>query len=191
MVLPNAVLIPNALLPLRIFEPQYRQMLRWCLERDRLFSIALKKQGADDSTAENFSAVGALGLVRACVGADDGTSNLILQGLVRVQFGNLLRAEPFRVAEIREFQSDCPNLVEAEALGSKVVEMCAKIHEDTQVAPAALLQKLRHVSNPELLADIVTQTFVRDPAHQQRLLEEASVSERMRCLIRFLQTTSA
>ncbi len=35
MVLPNAVLVPNALLPLHIFEPQYRAMLRWCLERDR------------------------------------------------------------------------------------------------------------------------------------------------------------
>ena len=88
MVLPNAVLIPNALLPLRIFEPQYREMLRWCLERDRFFCVAMKKPGEADSAALNFMAIGGLGLVRACVGVEDGTSNLILQGLVRVKFGS-------------------------------------------------------------------------------------------------------
>ena len=189
MVLSNTVLIPNALLPLHIFEPQYREMLRWCLERDRLFCVALMKSGANESAAENFAPVGGIGLVRACVGAGDGTSNLILQGLARVKFGNLPQAEPFRIAEIREFPSACPNRLVAEALGTKVVELCAKLHESGEELPAGLLQKLGHVTKPELLADIVTQTFVRDPLQQQRLLEEASVSERLRILIRYLQGT--
>jgi Lon protease-like protein len=187
MVLPNAVLIPNALLPLHIFEPQYRAMLRWCLERDRLFCIALRQAGAAESAAANFLPVGGIGLVRACVGAEDGTSNLILQGLARVKFGELVQREPFRIARILEFPSDCPNLVEAEALGVKGGEICGKLHEQGRELPAALVEKLRHVTDPELLADIVTQTFLREPAQQQRLLEEASVSERMRLLIRYLQ----
>ena len=185
MVLPNVVLIPNALLPLHIFEPQYREMLRWCLERDRLFCIALTEAG--ETAMENFSTIGGIGLVRACVAAEDGTSNLILQGLARVRFENLLQTEPFRMAEIREFPSDCPNLVEAEALGVKVVEMCAKLHEEGRELPEGLVDKLRHVTNPELLADIVTQTFVREAREQQRVMEEASVSGRMRLLIRYLQ----
>jgi Lon protease-like protein len=187
MVLPNAVLVPNALLPLHIFEPQYRAMLRWCLERDRLFCVAMRRAGEKDSTMANFLPVGGIGLVRACVGAEDGTSNLILQGLARVKFGSLVQTEPFRIARIDEFQSDCPNLVEAEALGTKVVEICGKLHEEGREMPAALVEKLKHVTNPELLADIVTQTFLREPMQQQRLLEEVSVSERMRLLIRYLQ----
>lgn len=187
MVLPNVVLVPNALLPLHIFEPQYREMLRWCLERDRFFCIAMEAPEREDAAPENFAPIGGLGLVRACVGAEDGTSNLILQGLARVKFGNLLQSEPFRMAEIREFQSDCPNAVEAEALGTKVVELCEQLQKQGQELPAALVEKLRQVTNPELLADIVTQTFVREPAHQQRLMEEASVSERMRLLIRYLK----
>ncbi len=187
MVLPNAVLIPNALLPLHIFEPQYRAMLRWCLERDRLFCVAMRQPGASDSTAPNFLPIGGIGLVRACVGAEDGTSNLILQGLSRVRFGSLVQTDPFRIARVSEFPSDCPNLVEAEALGAKVVEICGKLHEQGREMPAALVEKLRHLTNPELLADIVTQTFLREPMQQQRLLEEVSVSERMRLLIRYLQ----
>jgi Lon protease-like protein len=187
MVLPNAVLVPNALLPLHIYEPQYRAMLSWCLERDRLFCLAMRRPGGDESTAENFLPVGGIGLVRACVAEEDGTSNLILQGLARVRFGTLVQAGPFRMAEVREFASDCPNLVEAEALGTKVVEICTKFHEEGRDLPAELVQKLRHVNNPELLADIVTQNFLLEPMQQQRLMEEASVSERMRLLIRFLK----
>ncbi len=187
MVLPNAVLVPNALLPLHIFEPQYREMLRWCLERERLFCVALRQPDAMDGP-ENFLPVGGIGLVRACVGAEDGTSNLVLQGLARVKFGKLLQTDPFRIAEIREYPSDCPNLVEADALGTKVVELCGRLHEQGRQLPAGLVDKLRHVTNPETLADIVTQTFVRDPMCQQRLIEETSVSERMRLLIRYLQS---
>jgi ATP-dependent Lon protease len=112
---------------------------------------------------------------------------LILQGLARVRFGKLSQAEPFRLAEITEFPSDCPNLVEAEALGVKVVELCTHLHEQGRPLPGALVQKLRHLTNPELIADIVTQTFLREPLQQQRLMEETSVSERMRLLIRYLQ----
>ncbi|HEX4086149.1 MAG TPA: LON peptidase substrate-binding domain-containing protein [Chthoniobacteraceae bacterium] len=186
MVLPNAVLVPNALLPLHIFEPQYRAMLQWCLEHHRLFCIALHRPGMAEEP-ENFHPVGGIGLVRACVGVDAGASNLILQGLARVTFGTLMQSQPFRLAKIREFPSDCPNLVEAEALGIKVVEICGHLQESGRPLPTALMDKLRHVTNPELLADIVTQAFVREPAHQQRLMEEASVSERMRILIRYLK----
>jgi Lon protease-like protein len=191
MVLPDAVLVPNALLPLHIFEPQYRAMLRWALERDRLFCIGLRQPGADEGAPGNFFPIGGIGLVRACVGAEDGTSNLILQGLTRVKFGELIQARPFRMAQISEYPSDCPNLVEAEALGAKVVEICSHLHDQGRSLPAALVQKLRHVSNPELIADIVTQTFLRDPIQQQRVMEEGSVSERMRLLIRFLQAQAA
>jgi hypothetical protein len=41
--------------------------------------------------------------------------------------------------------------------------------------------------NPGLLADIVTQTFLREPIWQQRLLGKPSVSQRPRLLIRYLQ----
>jgi Lon protease-like protein len=190
MVLPNAVLLPNALLPLRIFEPQYRAMLEWCLEHERLFCIAMLQPGADDATALNFLPVGGIGLVRACVGAEEGTSNLVLQGLARVRFASLVQTEPFRIAEISELPSDCPNLVEAEALAAKVVELCGRIHEEGSEMPLAVIEKLRHVADPEVLADIVTQTFVREPEQQQRLLEEPSVSRRLRMLIRYLQAAA-
>ena len=74
MVLPGTQLFPNALLPLFIFEPRYRAMLAHALAGPRMFCVASVKPGvleaADDDDLHSVSGVG---LVRACVGKEDGT----------------------------------------------------------------------------------------------------------------------
>ena len=40
MTLPNVTFFPQALMPLHIFEPRYRQMLKDVLATNRLFAIA-------------------------------------------------------------------------------------------------------------------------------------------------------
>ena len=82
MTLPNATLFPQALLPLYIFEPRYRQMLADALHSHRMFSVAMQKPG---SKRESPLTVAGLGLIRVSVGHRDGTSHLILQGLARVE----------------------------------------------------------------------------------------------------------
>ncbi len=46
MTLPNATLFPQALLPLYIFEPRYRQMLADALNTHRMFSVAMQRPGS-------------------------------------------------------------------------------------------------------------------------------------------------
>src|SRR5256885_7798208 len=94
MTLPNATLFPQAMLPLYIFEPRYRQMLADALSTHRMFSVAMQKPGR---ARETPCGVAGLGLIRASVGRSDGTSNLILQGLVRVELTQTVRYKPYRV----------------------------------------------------------------------------------------------
>src|SRR5436305_9913790 len=98
MPLPGALLFPHALLPLYIFEPRYRQMLEHALNHHRIFSVALLTPDCTEwaSTADFFHVAG-VGLIRACVGRGDGTSNLILQGLERVRFTSFAQDSPFPI----------------------------------------------------------------------------------------------
>lgn len=187
MVLPNALLFPNSLLPLYIFEQRYREMLASCIKKERMFCVALMKPGVTDAeTDHDFYHVGGLGMIRACVERADGTSHLILQGLTRVQFTRFVQDEPFRIAEIAELRSHTGDQLEADALGAKVVELCKTLREAGAEVPAALDKHLAHLSNPELLSDIVTHTFISDPFRRQNILEQLGVSERLRLLIRYL-----
>ena len=91
MVLPQTVFFPHHLLPLRIFEPRYREMLAKALEGSRMFAVALEQTG------QPTSRVGGLGLIRSCVTQPDGTSNLILQGLTRGRLNHLVQVRPLRL----------------------------------------------------------------------------------------------
>jgi Lon protease-like protein len=188
MPLPGAVLFPHALLPLYIFERRYRDMLKHALQRDRMFCIALIKPSCPEWHApEDFFHLATVGLIRACVGRDDGTSNLILQGLQRVRFATFEQEKPFPIATINAVDSRDETTVETEALGAKVLELYANLKDDSRQLPAKIDGYLAEMRDLEMLADLMASTFVSDPLRRQRVLEERSVNERLRFLIRYLR----
>jgi len=189
MVLPNAVLFPHSLLPLHIFENRYRQMLSHCLTGERMFSVALAKTGIrEPKGVEDLRSVAGVGLIRACVGNENGTSNLVLQGLARVRILDWTQEEPFRIAEIELIESRISNAIEADALGEKVKELCVRIQQLGLPLPPNLLEQMHQIDSPEILADVVGAAFVSELAPRQQLLESPDVAERLRLLIQFLRS---
>lgn len=185
MVLPGVTLFPHALLPLYIFEPRYRKMLADCLSGHRMFAIA----HADDDGG--VAAIGGLGVVRACVANEDGTSNLILQGVARVVFSEWVM-EPYPQAGIRmleDFESDS---LKAAEIRRDVVAACEQIREAGVEAPRGFDEYLAQIREPGAFADAVAAAFVSDPTERRGLLEEPDVTIRLsrllRCLLRQLQT---
>ena len=188
MPLPGAVLFPHALLPLHIFEQRYRKMLEHALQQHRMFCVALIKPSCPDWHApEDFFHFATAGLIRACVGRGDGTSNLILQGLRRVRFTSFKQEKPFPIANIDAVESREPTTVETEALGTKVIELYGSLRHDRRQLPAKLDRYLSELRDLEMLADLMASTFVSDPLRRQRLLEEHSVNQRLRFLIKYLR----
>ena len=188
MPLPGAVLFPHALLPLYIFEPRYRKMLERALQQHRIFCVTLVKPSCPDWHAvEDFFHLATAGLIRACVGRSDGTSNLVLQGLQRVRFTNFEQEKPFPIASIDTVESRDQTTVETEALGAKVIELYGSLKHDHRQLPAKLDRYLSELRDLEMLADLMASTFVNDPLRRQRLLEERSLNQRLRFLIRYLR----
>src|SRR5215510_10290636 len=120
MTLPSATLFPQALLPLYIFEPRYRQMLKDTLQSHRMFSVAMQRPGC---SRESPCPVAGLGLIRVSVGHQDGTSHLILQGLTRVELVSTVQYKPYRIAAIRPLVAEQDNRVLIDALVAKVHEL--------------------------------------------------------------------
>lgn len=189
MPLPGALLFPHALLPLYIFEPRYREMLQRALQADRMFSVTLIKPGRSEwRSPSDFCQIATVGLIRACVGQSDGTSNLILQGLQRVRFVRFPQEHPFPVAEIETIDTvPAISEVESYALGEKVLELYAKLKSSGRQFPEKVDRYLSDLADPEMLADLMAATFINDSSRRQQLLEEESVSERLRLVIQFLR----
>jgi Lon protease-like protein len=188
MPLPGALLFPHALLPLHIFEPRYQQMLAHALREHRMFSVALiQPQRSQWKSTDDFFHVAGLGLIRACVGRGDGTSNLILQGLRRVRFTGFEQSAPFPIAQIEPLESESTTSVETDALGAKVIELYSKLKGAGRQLPEKVDKYLADMSDMEMLADLMAATFVNDPFRRQQLLEELSLNRRLRLVIQYLR----
>lgn len=188
MPLPGAVLFPHALLPLHIFEPRYQQMLEHALQHHRMFCVALVEPNRPQWTStEDFFHIATVGLIRACVASDDGTSNLILQGLQRVRFTGFKHETLFPVAQIKALDSIVSSTVKTEALGAKVLELYERFKEAGRQLPDRVDRYLSDLSNPEMLADLMAATFINDPLRRQQVLEELSLDQRLRLVIQYLR----
>ena len=188
MPLPGALLFPNALLPLHIFEPRYQQMLELALREHRMFSVALiKPQRTQWKTTDDFFHVAGVGLIRACVGRSDGTSNLILQGLRRAQFTGFEQSDPFPLARLEPLESETTTTVETDALGAKVIELYSKLKTEGRQLPEKVDKYLASLTDMEMLADLMAATFINDPLRRQQLLEELSLNRRLRLVIQYLR----
>jgi ATP-dependent Lon protease len=205
MTLPNATLFPQALLPLYIFEPRYRQMLADALHSHRMFTVAMQKPGW---TRESPAPVAGLGLIRVSVGHKDGTSHLIVQGLTRVELQETVRYKPYRVQRIRPISVPPCDSVRVDALMAKVRElldqrirmglpfpfpvMSAGSPSEAKSAPPPsfsakeILGYLDSIADPEQAADLVSCAVLPGASERQAILETVNVEERLRRLIQFL-----
>ena len=78
--LAGALLFPRSQLPLHIFEPRYRAMVRDALASDRLIAMVQPKDGEEPPTLFD---IGCIGRISACDELDDGRFNIVLEGLSR------------------------------------------------------------------------------------------------------------
>ena len=188
MPLPETLLFPHALLPLHIFEPRYREMLNLALSEHRMFCVALvKPQRAPWKSTDDFFHIAGIGLIRACVGRGDGTSNLILQGLRRVCFSAFEQDAPFPIAHIEPLESKATSSVETDALAAKVLDLYSKFKENGRRLPEKVDAYLSHLGDTEMLADLMAATFINDSLRRQQVLEELAVNQRLRLLIQYLR----
>lgn len=188
MPLPGALLFPQALLPLYIFEGRYRAMLEHALKEHRMFCVTLiDPRLAEWHSVRQFKHIATVGLIRACVGLGDGTSNLILQGLQRVRFTQFLQEKPFPIARLEPLPSVDADTEQVQALGSQVLAFYDRFKKMGHQLPAKLDDHLSNLSDPETLADLMAATFISDASRRQRLLEELSVAARLRLTLQYLR----
>jgi len=199
MTLSNATLFPNALLPLYIFEPRYRRMLKDALNTHRLFCVSMQKLNC---TRELPEAIAGVGLVRVAVEHDDGTSHVILQGLRRVALGPARRYRPYRMQPIQSLDVPPCDSPAVDALVGKVRELMAArlemglpiglpMHPDgpAGTSPEAAREILRYITdltNPEQVADLVGCALLQRGEERQTILATLDVEARLRHLVRFL-----
>lgn len=190
MTLANVVLFPQAILPLHIYEPRYRKMLEDVLDGDRLFVVAgqdVEKDYVTDGFESPYP-VASVGVVRASHQCEGGTSNLIVQGLVRVRFKQIVREDPYRVVQIEPLWTT-PGATSAQlhALRKKLIRVLHTRYRLGNDVSDEVLHFLESLHDPEVFLDLSVFTLCPECKMKQQLLETLETRERFQCFLDYME----
>ncbi len=181
MTLPELTFFPQALLPLHIFEPRYRAMLTDVLDTHRMFAVAALAPETDPTQPEAPCSIATVGMIRASQQAENGTSNLLLQGLVRVKIDAIVREEPYRVIRVHPLASEAgAGLAENVHLRNQLAGLLDTKLELSGQNNSQLTQFLRDISDPEIYVDVAAFNLCEDQRLKQTLLETLNLNTRLR-----------
>ncbi len=179
--LPGAILFPGLQLPLHVFEPRYRALVKDALARDRRIGM-IQPQRADEGSP--LFAIGCLARIGEVEALDDGRFNLVLEGEARFRvLREIDAATPFRQVEGELIEDEAhPALSPVERAG---FEREARHFADAQGYSVDWEAVTR--LDDESLIDGVSQIAPFDAAAKQALLEAATLAERCELLVQLMQ----
>jgi Lon protease-like protein len=190
--LPNAVFFPNTLLPLHVFEPRYRELVRHVMETDQRMGVALLRPGFEESyhEAPPIHEVMCMGEVVTLQDLPDGRSNVLLRGLSRVRvLEELDTSYPFRLMRV-QVEADEMGGRQGDALERQIATVrqlfstvIARIPQ-LQIQDAGVL--FAPDADPTFVLDSIASAVPADPNHKQRLLEERDLVKRAELLAEVL-----
>ena len=183
--LPNAALFPGVGLPLHVFEPRYRDLVRDALAGNKAMAVARLKPGFEENYAGRpavFEVCGA-GVIVDHVEREDGRYDILVRGVSRIRILNEhAPLQKYRVvnAELLADAPTDPELAAAfhERLRSLWPTLAAHLPEPARDLGAFT----RGAEGAGVLSDRLAGALFGDPELTQRLLDELDPAERMRII---------
>jgi uncharacterized protein len=172
--LPNLVFFPHTRLPLHVFEPRYRQMIKDAMETDERFGIVLLRPGweADYFASPPVYNWGTLGTIEQAVPLEDGRFNIVVRGDVRFRILDEVSRVPYRTARVVA-EPEKPRAVEdAHAQRERLAEISRQYLR--YLPDQTTVPEIETVSL-DALANALIMSLNLDVAEKQKLLEQSDV----------------
>ena len=185
--LPNVVFFPRMPLPLHVFEPRYRAMVRDALRGPRLVGMILLRGGwqADYAGRPPLFTTGTVGQMVRVEELADGRFDIVLRGIASFRIlEELPPARLYREARV-EWRKDVEDALTAgtrEALVGLVHRYLDRLGRKPS-EPSTLDRDV----DDSAFVNLFAQHLDLDPVERQALLEEASTSARASRLIDVLE----
>lgn len=102
----GTVLLPHMALPLHVFEPRYRALVRDVLDEDGRFGVTLIRRGSEVGGGDERFTIGTIARVVRAEGLEDGRWLLVALGEQRVRVLRWLDEDPYPSAEVEHLTDE-------------------------------------------------------------------------------------
>ena len=182
--LPDVVLFPHTLLPLHIFEPRYRQMVRDCLAGDKRLAMALLRPGweTDYYGRPPIYPIAGAGEIIQHEELPDGRFNILLRGTMRIGITAELPADKsYRVGRARPLPDRYPD-ANPKALVDRIERLKVfylRILSEVQKGQGEIAKIFSGVKDPGIIVDRIAGAAIADAETRQQVLEAVEVATRL------------
>jgi ATP-dependent Lon protease len=187
----GVVLFPTTLLPLHVFEPRYRALVRDVLARHRTLSVAhVTDPDADMTGNPAIAAVAGVGTIVEHTDLPGGRYNIVLLGRGRVRLEELRFVAPYRRARatlVEDGQDQEVTAGELTALHAAAAAFVQLVRE----RDASFSMHKRKTSTHGQIADAYAHQLVVSAVERQRVLEAVAVRERVQLVTDILTVQRA
>ncbi|MEI6245260.1 MAG: LON peptidase substrate-binding domain-containing protein [Acidobacteriota bacterium] len=192
--LPSVVLFPDVFLPLHVFEPRYRDLVRAALDSDRLIGMVLVRSGAAAAPPlEVFDLakmdepaiypIGCAGVISHVEEVEDGRFNIILRGL-----------QKFRITSEDDDPTRRYRVAHIEPISDPPIDKAALRHERSRLESLLVDSGTENFSFrlPPSMPDVefvhaLSQYFGFEAVERQALLEMPGAVARCRAMIELVE----
>ena len=171
----NVVLLPGAELPLHIFEPRYRAMVKNCLEEESEFGMLL-------ALPSGLARVGCTAKILEVVKFyQDGRMDILTVGRAPFRVVELIEEKPLMEGHVDYLEDrELPSNPRVQRELVELFEVCHTLIFDDY-------PKNLEGAAPEALAHLVAATLPMDLLWKQQILELRSESDRQERLVAYLR----
>jgi len=186
----GTVLLPGMLLPLHVFEPRYRALVRDCMAADEAdFGVVLIERGSEVGGGDVRTDVGTRARILRAEELPDGRFGVVAAGLRRLRVRAWLDDDPYPRADVEDWPEagDEPE-ARAEATdalgpGGEVTVLLRRAAAlVTELGDTAAPVDLELADDPEIASYQAAAVAPLGPADRQLLLAAPSVAARVAAL---------
>lgn len=184
--LPHVVFFPQTYLPLHIFEPRYRQMVKQTITNGQCIGMALLKEGWEDNYYGKpaFFELGCVGRIVKVYKLPDGRYNIVLQGLERCRYREEATESTYRMAKISLHPLVGTSL--DPQIRSRLYTIVERYAREKQ-ADALIDQRAVQQATDLVLVHSLSAGLDFTPIEKQFLLESETLNQQARRLIDLIQ----
>jgi uncharacterized protein len=179
----HLVLFPGRPLPLHLFEPRYREMLRDCLAADRRFGVVAIESGREVGDAAKSFPIGTVAVIESVEELPDGRFDILTRGTQRFRIERMVTGTPYLAAEVTLLDEVPPGEQDHEQ--ARQLRDLLKPYLLQLGAPEELLDRLP--SDPHELGWLAASALQVEIPQQQHLLELDRCSDRLVAAARILR----
>lgn len=184
--LPEVVLFPGTMLPLHIFEPRYRAMVRDALERERPIAMATLDATRPEDSYGRPAVRPVMGVGRLAEWDElaDGRYLIVLEGIGRVRIANEYAPErPYRLVRALEMPDEPGDVHATQAAVEAVRALSFSMQAHNPRLALFLREELEAHPDPAVFSNRLAAMISGDVDAQYRMLDTVRVSQRMEAIV--------